>query len=64
MLTTTYDPEADAMSVRFGPRGAKSADTREVSPGVLLDFDDGGRLVGIEVLNVRARMEGPSDRSV
>ncbi len=62
MMTTTYDPDADAMFVRFAPQGTKSVDTREVAPGVLLDFDDGGRLIGIEVLDVRARMEGPAWR--
>ncbi len=60
MMTTTYDPEADAMFVRFAPQGAKSARTEEVSPGVLLDFDEDGRLLGIEVLDVRDRMTAPS----
>ena len=56
MITTSYDPEADAMFVRFSPEGAKSVRTEEVSPGVVLDFDEAGRLIGIEVLDVRERM--------
>jgi uncharacterized protein YuzE len=57
MIRTSYDPEADAMFVWFGPEGVKSADTQEVSPGIMLDFDGEGRVVGIEVLDVRERMK-------
>jgi uncharacterized protein YuzE len=49
MMTTAYDPEADAMFVRFAPPAAKSVRTEEMAPGVLLDFDDSGRLIGIDV---------------
>ena len=57
MIRTSYDPEADAMFVWFGPEGVKSADTQEVSPGIMLDFNGEGRVVGIEVLDVRERMK-------
>jgi len=53
MITTTYDPEADALYVRLAPRDAQ--DTREIAPGVMLDFDARGQVIGIEVLSVRAR---------
>lgn len=56
MMRTSYDPEADAMFIWFGPEGAKSADTREVAPGIMLDLDADGRVIGIEVLDVRSRM--------
>jgi uncharacterized protein YuzE len=55
-MTTTYDPEADAMFLWFGGDGAKSAATEEVAPGVMLDFDADGQVIGIEVLNVSERM--------
>jgi hypothetical protein len=32
MMKTSYDPEADAMFVWFGPDGASSARTEEVAP--------------------------------
>jgi uncharacterized protein YuzE len=59
MMTTSYDPEADAMFVWFGPEDAKSAGTQEVAPGIMLDFDGNGRVIGIEVLDVRERMARP-----
>ncbi len=33
----TYDPEADAISIRFAPTGATYAEREEVAPGVVLD---------------------------
>jgi uncharacterized protein YuzE len=56
MIRTSYDPEADAMFVWFGPEDAKSAGTEEVAPGIMLDFDGDGRVIGIEVLDVSERM--------
>ena len=56
MIKTSYDPEADAMFVWFGPEDVKSAGTEEVSPGIMLDFDTEGRVIGIEVLDVSERM--------
>jgi uncharacterized protein YuzE len=58
MIQTTYDPEADAMSVWFAPPGIIAAATEEVAPGVMLDFDGTGQVIGIEVLGVRRRMDG------
>jgi len=59
MIRTSYDPEADAMFVWFGPESVKSAGTEEVSPGIMLDFDTDGRVIGIEVLDVSERMLRP-----
>jgi len=56
MMRTSYDPEADAMFVWFGPEGLKSAETEEVAPGVMLDFDDTGEVIGVEILYVSQRM--------
>jgi uncharacterized protein YuzE len=59
MMRTSYDPEADAMFIWFGPEGVKSAETEEVAPGIMLDFDADGRVIGIEVLSVGERMMKP-----
>ena len=59
MMRTSYDPEVDAMFIWFGPDGVKSAETEEVAPGVMLDFDEDGQVVGIEVLYVSKRMAKP-----
>ena len=57
MIQTTYDPEADAMSVWFAAPGITASTTEEVAPGVMLDFDSSGQVLGIEVLGVRRRSQ-------
>ena len=47
MATMTYDPDADALSIIFGPGPSEG---EEVSPGVILHFDAENRLVEIEVV--------------
>jgi uncharacterized protein YuzE len=59
MIRTSYDPDADAMFVWFGPEGVKCAGTEEVSPGIMLDFDGEGRVIGIEVLDLSERISRP-----
>ena len=51
--SASYDPEADAIAVRFAPEGARYAESEEVAPGVVLDYDTEGRVIGVELLFVR-----------
>jgi len=55
MFRTTYDPEVDIFAVSFAQKGAY-VESEEVAPGVVLDFDADGQVIGIEVMNVRDRM--------
>ena len=50
----TYDREADAINVFFGPADAEYDESEEVAPGVVLDFDKQGKVIGIELQAVRA----------
>jgi uncharacterized protein YuzE len=47
------DEAADALYIRFDE--APIVESEEVSDGVILDFDAGGRVVGFEMLGVRQR---------
>lgn len=49
-----YDPEADALYIRF--RNAKPADNVDVEDGLTVDLDGRKRLVGIEILDVSRRL--------
>jgi len=42
-----YYPETDSLYIDLSER--TSVDSREVAPGVVLDFDAEGRLVGIDI---------------
>jgi uncharacterized protein YuzE len=49
-LHATYDCEADALYVRLGDGTRTASRTRSVAPGLQLDFDAHGRLIGLELL--------------
>lgn len=53
-MKTTYDPDADALYVRFAD--AAIVESEEVSEGVVLDLDADGRIVAIEVLDARRHL--------
>ena len=46
-----YYPETDSLYIDLAERPA--ADSREVVAGVVLDFDNSGRLVGIDIDHAR-----------
>jgi uncharacterized protein YuzE len=53
VLRATFDPEADAAYVYLQPPDAiepSVANTVIVSADINLDFDDSGRLIGVEIL--------------
>jgi uncharacterized protein YuzE len=53
-MRTSYHPVSDAFYARFAADDASVAETRETAPGVYLDLDADGQLVGVEVLGVKA----------
>ncbi len=46
-MKVQYYPETDTLYINLAER--PGADAQEVAPGVVLDFDAEGRLVGIEI---------------
>lgn len=55
-MRVRMDEMADALYIRL--EEAAIVDSEEISPGVVLDFDDNGRVVGIEMLNVPQKLPG------
>ena len=49
-----YSKEADALYVYF--RQVKVAKSKEVEEGVVIDFDNKGHIVGIEILDASKRL--------
>ena len=54
-----YDQQADAMYIRL--RAGDVAESEDVRPGVVLDFDTQGQVLGIEMLNVSKRTDNPRE---
>ena len=48
-MRTRYNRESDALYIRFAE--TEVSESEEVRPGIVLDFDSEGRVVGIEVLD-------------
>lgn len=53
-MRVRMDQAADALYIRLDESAIKESE--EVSPGVVLDFDNDGRVVGIEILDVRQKL--------
>jgi uncharacterized protein YuzE len=54
MLDVQFDPEADAAYIQIAEGQGRRTGT-EVGPGVIVDFDEAGEVVGVEVLGIRRR---------
>lgn len=56
-MKVTYDPEVDVLRILFRDTAIEESD--EDKPGVILDYDKDGNVVGLEVLNASTRVENP-----
>jgi len=54
-----FDPKADAMYIRL--LAGEVTESDEVRPGVVLDFDVNGCVLGIEMLDVSLRTDNPRE---
>lgn len=52
-----FDPQADAVYLEL--TDAEIEESKEIQPGIIMDYDAKGRIVGIEVLYVSKRAELP-----
>ena len=56
-MKVTYDPEVDVLRIVF--REAPVEESDEEKPGVILDYDAAGAVIGMEILNTSARTDNP-----
>jgi uncharacterized protein YuzE len=56
-MKVTYDPEVDVLRIVFNNAPVEESD--EDKPGVILDYDKDGNIVGLEVLDAPKRIENP-----
>jgi uncharacterized protein YuzE len=56
-MRITYDAEVDALYIRFRET---TVTTKELGEGIAVDLDAEGRLAGLEVLDVVARLGDPN----
>jgi uncharacterized protein YuzE len=56
-MNVTYDADTDTLTIVLSD--APVAESDEDKPGVIIDYDDQGNLVSIEVLDASARVQDP-----
>ena len=57
-MKVKYDKEVDILYITFSENKIKESD--EDKPGVIIDYDKKGAIVGIEVLNASKKMLNPN----
>ena len=56
-MKVTYDPDVDVLYILLRDTPIEESD--EDKPGVILDYDREGNIVGIEILDASKRTENP-----
>ncbi|MDD5094974.1 MAG: DUF2283 domain-containing protein [Dehalococcoidia bacterium] len=54
-MKVTYDPKTDTLSMILRER-TPVAESDEDKPGVILDYDDAGNLISLEILDASSRV--------
>ncbi len=56
-VQVTYDPQVDVLRILFNDTPVEESD--EDKPGVIIDYDRDGNVVGIEILDASERVSNP-----
>jgi len=56
-MKVTYDAEVDVLSIILSDAPVEESD--EDKPGVIIDYDTEGNIVGLEILQASRRMTNP-----
>ena len=56
-MKVKYDKEADILYIHLSDEKIKLSD--EDKPGIILDYDNSGNIIGIEVLNASKKIPQP-----
>ena len=56
-MRVIYDPEVDVLRILFSSAAIEESD--EDKPGVILDYDKEGNVVGMEILDASKRVDDP-----
>jgi uncharacterized protein YuzE len=57
VMKINYDPEVDVLRIIFNDNPIEESD--EDKPGIILDYDKKGNVVGLEILDASKQIENP-----
>jgi uncharacterized protein YuzE len=58
-MKVTYDSQVDVLRILFSSAPIEESD--EEKPGVILDYDKDGNVVGMEILDASKRVDNPTE---
>ena len=56
-MKVIYDPEKDILQIAFV--SAVIEETAQISPGLILDYDEDGKVIGLEVRKASVKTDSP-----
>ena len=57
-MKLSYDPDADSLWIRWNDSPIDESD--EIEPGIILDYDLDGDVVGVEIMNASKKIQNLS----
>jgi uncharacterized protein YuzE len=61
MMQIRHDPDADALKIKLSSHAYERS--QMITPSCILDFDEDGNVIGIEILNVSKQVDAPNQIS-
>jgi uncharacterized protein YuzE len=56
-MKVIYDPDKDILQITFIE--ATIEETAQIAPGLILDYDEDGNVIGLELLKASTKMDSP-----
>ena len=56
-MKVTYDSEQDVLQMSFGHNPVQ--ETTQIAPGIILDYDEDGKVIGIELRQASSQLDNP-----
>lgn len=60
-MKVVYDPDKDILQIAFVT--AVIEETAQIAPGLVLDYDEDGQVIGLEIRKASTRTDSPYDIS-
>lgn len=56
-MKVTYDPDRDILQISFNQ--VLIEETTQIAPGLILDYDEDGRVIGLELRQASKKVDSP-----
>ncbi len=56
-MRVIYDPDRDILQITFIETTIE--ETAQIAPGLILDYDEDGNVIGLELIKASTRMDNP-----